>query len=162
MIRRHRSRCGSDAYGYPYDACHGADLGAHRAQWDVFGKIDLDQVRSRMRRPAILDAADLLDPADAWPHRFTYEGVGIRTVADLQPLAHLLAREGLQRCHAVTFSSPAARASSARTSSIAFWRAGERCVCSTSLVDQVHRGWAPRRLSPKPSSSWRTFAAGVA
>ena len=80
--------------GNPYDACRGADLVLIATEWDVFGKIDLDQVRSRMRRPAILDARNLLDPADAWARGFTYEGVGIRTVADLEPLAHLLAREG--------------------------------------------------------------------
>jgi len=82
-------------YGNAYDVCRGADLLVIATEWDVFTTIDLDQVRSRMRRPAILDARNMLDPADAWARGFTYEGVGIRTVADLEPPSHDLAREGV-------------------------------------------------------------------
>ena len=73
--------------GNPYDACRGADLLVVATEWDVFTTFDLDQVRSRMRRPAILDARNILDPAEAWARGFTYEGVGTQTVADLDSQA---------------------------------------------------------------------------
>ncbi len=70
--------------GNPYDVCRGADLLVVATEWDVFTTFDLDEVRSRMRRPTILDARNILDPAEAWARGFTYEGVGTQTVADLE------------------------------------------------------------------------------
>ncbi len=69
--------------GNPYDVCRDADLLVIATEWDVFTKVDLEQVRSRMRHPVILDARNMLDPADAWGRGFTYEGVGVQTVVDL-------------------------------------------------------------------------------
>jgi UDPglucose 6-dehydrogenase len=79
--------------GNPYDVCRGADLLLIATEWDVFTTVDLDQVRSRMRRPAILDARNMLDPADVWARGFMYEGVGIRTVVDLDSLERHVTHE---------------------------------------------------------------------
>ena len=59
-----------------YEACAGADALAVLTEWDEFRWLDFDRVKAMMRRPAIVDARNLLDPVALRRRGFTYAGVG--------------------------------------------------------------------------------------
>jgi UDPglucose 6-dehydrogenase len=61
-----------------YDAAAGADVVALLTEWDQFRWLDFDRVREVMRRPAIVDTRNLLDPAAMRRRGFSYDGVGRR------------------------------------------------------------------------------------
>lgn len=69
---------GLDVVSDPYDAVSGADVLAVLTEWDLFRWLDFDRVRDSMRRPAIVDARNLLDPAAVRRYGFRYDGVGRR------------------------------------------------------------------------------------
>ncbi len=60
----------------PYDICDGADALVVLTEWDEFRWLDLDEVKRRLARPAIVDTRNLLDRAAALRNGFTYQGVG--------------------------------------------------------------------------------------
>lgn len=60
----------------PYDICDGADALVVLTEWDEFRWLDLDEVKRRLARPAIVDTRNLLDRAAALRTGFTYQGVG--------------------------------------------------------------------------------------
>jgi UDPglucose 6-dehydrogenase len=62
----------------PYDVATGADVVALLTEWDEFRWLDFERVRDAMRRPAIVDARNLLDPTAMRRRGFTYVGVGRR------------------------------------------------------------------------------------
>jgi UDPglucose 6-dehydrogenase len=62
----------------PYDAANGADVIALLTEWDQFRWLDFDRVRETMRRAAIVDARNLLDPSAMRRRGFAYSGVGRR------------------------------------------------------------------------------------
>jgi len=62
----------------PYEAAAGADVVALLTEWEEFRWLDFERVRSAMRRPAIVDARNLLDPAAMRRRGFEYSGIGRR------------------------------------------------------------------------------------
>ncbi len=60
----------------PYQACAGADALALLTEWDEFRWLDFSRVASALRRPSLVDARNLLDPAAIRHLGFTYLGVG--------------------------------------------------------------------------------------
>jgi UDPglucose 6-dehydrogenase len=69
---------GLDVRSDPYEAASGADVVALLTEWEQFRWLDFDRVRAAMRRPAIVDARNLLDPAAMRRRGFEYQGVGRR------------------------------------------------------------------------------------
>ncbi len=61
-----------------YEAAIGADVVALLTEWDEFRWLDFDRVRDVMRRAAIVDTRNLLDPAAMRRRGFNYDGVGRR------------------------------------------------------------------------------------
>jgi UDPglucose 6-dehydrogenase len=62
----------------PYEASAGSDVVALLTEWEELRWLDFDRVRTAMRRPAIVDARNLLDPAAMRRRGFEYGGVGRR------------------------------------------------------------------------------------
>jgi UDPglucose 6-dehydrogenase len=61
-----------------YEAAQGADVVAVMTEWDEFRWLDFTRVRDGMRRPSMVDARNLLDPAAMRRIGFAYNGVGRR------------------------------------------------------------------------------------
>ncbi|MDA8343209.1 MAG: UDP-glucose/GDP-mannose dehydrogenase family protein [Actinomycetota bacterium] len=62
----------ADAYG----ACAGAGVLAVLTEWDQFRWLDFGKVRIELARPVVVDARNLLDPAQLRRLGFAYEGIG--------------------------------------------------------------------------------------
>jgi len=60
----------------PYQVAESADVLAVLTEWDEFRWKDFDRILAVMRRPAIVDARNLLDPAALRRRGFTYVGIG--------------------------------------------------------------------------------------
>jgi UDPglucose 6-dehydrogenase len=69
---------GLDLCADPYDATAGADVVVVLTEWDEFRWLDFERVANLMRRPAIVDARNLLDPIALRRRGFHYHGVGRR------------------------------------------------------------------------------------
>jgi UDPglucose 6-dehydrogenase len=69
---------GVDVVSDPYAACDGADVLAVLTEWPLFSELDMVKVRELMASPRIVDARNLLNPADASMLGFAYEGIGRR------------------------------------------------------------------------------------
>jgi len=67
-----------DVRSDPYDAAAGADVVALLTEWEELRWLDFERVRSLMRRPAVVDARNLLDPSAMRRRGFDYTGVGRR------------------------------------------------------------------------------------
>ena len=63
---------GLDVRPDPYEASAGADVVALLTEWDELRWLDFERVRTSMRRPAIVDARNLLDPAAMRRRGFEY------------------------------------------------------------------------------------------
>jgi UDPglucose 6-dehydrogenase len=61
-----------------YDAAQGADAVVLLTEWDEFRWIDFERVAAAMRRAAIVDGRNLLDPAALRRRGFTYDAIGRR------------------------------------------------------------------------------------
>ncbi|MGC8462403.1 MAG: UDP-glucose dehydrogenase family protein [Acidimicrobiales bacterium] len=66
------------AHGDPYDACTGADVLVVLTEWDEFRLVDFRRVALQLARPVVVDARNLLDPAQLRRLGFAYEGIGRR------------------------------------------------------------------------------------
>jgi len=62
----------------PYEASTGADVVALLTEWEELRWLDFERVRASMRRAAIVDARNLLDPAAMRRRGFDYSGIGRR------------------------------------------------------------------------------------
>ncbi|MDZ7675245.1 MAG: UDP-glucose/GDP-mannose dehydrogenase family protein [Acidimicrobiales bacterium] len=60
----------------PYEACDGADVLLVLTEWDEFKWLDLDEVKSRMAQPNVVDARNLLDRSALRRRGFGFRGVG--------------------------------------------------------------------------------------
>ncbi len=60
----------------PYEAVEGADCAVILTEWDEFRALDLDRVRSLMRRPLVVDLRNVYKPEELRPRGFTYVSVG--------------------------------------------------------------------------------------
>ena len=59
-----------------YDALDGADALLVLTEWQEYRVLDYDQARRLMRRPVVVDARNLYEPARMREHGFTYDSVG--------------------------------------------------------------------------------------
>ena len=63
----------ADAYG----ACEGAAVLVVLTEWEDFRRVDLTKVVGLLARPLrVVDARNLLDPAELRKHGFQYTGIG--------------------------------------------------------------------------------------
>ncbi|MGA0600034.1 UDP-glucose dehydrogenase family protein [Caulobacter sp. KR2-114] len=60
----------------PYEAVEGADVMVIITEWDQFRALDLDRVRTLMRRPAIVDLRNVYRPQEVREKGFAYASVG--------------------------------------------------------------------------------------
>ncbi len=67
---------GIEVVADPYDACDGADVLLVLTEWDEFKWLDLDVVKQRMGRAAVVDARNLLDRSALQRRGFEFRGVG--------------------------------------------------------------------------------------
>jgi UDPglucose 6-dehydrogenase len=75
-------RFASDAY----DAVTDVDAVVIMTEWNEFRGLDLALVRSRVRRPILIDARNALDPAEARDAGFAYVGTGRGGLQTLEPV----------------------------------------------------------------------------
>lgn len=61
-----------------YAACQGAAAVVVLTEWDEFRWLDFDRVHSALLSPVVVDARNLLDPAQMRRLGFTYRGIGRR------------------------------------------------------------------------------------
>jgi UDPglucose 6-dehydrogenase len=61
-----------------YEAARDADAVALLTEWDEFRWLDFDRIATTMKRPAIIDSRNLLDPAALRRRGFRYAAVGRR------------------------------------------------------------------------------------
>jgi len=60
----------------PYSVATGADALIVVTEWQEFRELDLDQLKSVMRRPVIVDGRNIFDPRTMRERGFVYRGVG--------------------------------------------------------------------------------------
>jgi len=60
----------------PYAVATGADALLVVTEWDEFRNLDLDRLKSLMRRPVIVDGRNIFDPKTMRDRGFVYRGVG--------------------------------------------------------------------------------------
>jgi UDPglucose 6-dehydrogenase len=60
----------------PYEALEGADAAVILTEWDEFRALDLDRVKTLMRRPLVVDLRNVYKPEELRPRGFTYVSVG--------------------------------------------------------------------------------------
>jgi UDPglucose 6-dehydrogenase len=60
----------------PYALATGADALLIVTEWDEFRQLDLDRIKSLMRRPVIVDGRNIFDPKTMRERGFVYRGVG--------------------------------------------------------------------------------------
>jgi UDPglucose 6-dehydrogenase len=60
----------------PYACIEGADALVILTEWDQFRALDLDRVRTIMRKPVVVDLRNIYKPADMAARGFTYVSVG--------------------------------------------------------------------------------------
>ncbi len=68
----------AEAYPDPYAACQGAGALVVLTEWDEFRWLDFTKVRNVMDHPVVIDARNLLDPAQLRRIGFEYSGIGRR------------------------------------------------------------------------------------
>ncbi len=73
-------RMGTQVRAYPdaYAACQGAVATVVLTEWDEFRWLDFAKVRATMASPVVIDARNLLDPAQLRRIGFEYTGIGRR------------------------------------------------------------------------------------
>jgi len=59
-----------------YAVATGADALLVVTEWDEFRQLDLDRIKSLMRRPVIVDGRNIFDPGAMRERGFVYRGVG--------------------------------------------------------------------------------------
>jgi UDPglucose 6-dehydrogenase len=66
------------AYPDAYQACKGASTVVVLTEWDEFRWLDFTKLRTTMVNPVVVDARNLLDPAQLRRIGFDYMGIGRR------------------------------------------------------------------------------------
>ena len=66
------------AFPDAYAACAGASVVVVLTEWDEFRWLDFAKVRDVMATPVVVDARNLLDPAQLRRLGFEYSGIGRR------------------------------------------------------------------------------------
>jgi len=62
--------------GHRYDAVDGADALVVLTEWQEYRVLDPEELRRRMRRPVVVDARNLYEPARMRAHGITYASIG--------------------------------------------------------------------------------------
>lgn len=70
----------------PYDAVEGADALLILTDWEEFGALDLDRIKSGLRYPIVIDGRNLYSPKVMQEHGFLYVSVG-RPEAELETIS---------------------------------------------------------------------------
>ncbi len=65
-----------DYMGSAYEVAQGADAIVVVTEWNEFRQLDLEQLKSSMRRPIVVDGRNIYDPAVMRGIGFTYRGIG--------------------------------------------------------------------------------------
>jgi UDPglucose 6-dehydrogenase len=60
----------------PYEAAEGADAIVIVTEWDEFGQVDWDRLRSAVERPLVVDGRNMLDATEVTRRGFHYVSVG--------------------------------------------------------------------------------------
>ena len=60
----------------PYACIEGADAMVILTEWDQFRALDLDRVRTILRKPVVVDLRNVYKPADMTARGFTYISIG--------------------------------------------------------------------------------------
>ncbi len=60
-----------------YDALQGADALLVLTEWQEYRVLDHDQAKRLMKRPVVIDARNLYEPARMREHGFTYDSIGL-------------------------------------------------------------------------------------
>jgi len=69
---------GLEAAADIYSLCDGADCLVFMTEWNQFRKLELRQIRERLKRPVIVDLRNIYEPAPMRAAGFEYHGVGRR------------------------------------------------------------------------------------
>jgi UDPglucose 6-dehydrogenase len=59
-----------------YDALKGADALLVLTEWQEYRVLDYEQATRLMKRPVVVDARNLFEPARMREHGFTYDSIG--------------------------------------------------------------------------------------
>jgi len=59
-----------------YEVAHGADAVVVVTHWNEFKSLNMQQIRSVMRRPVLIDGRNIYEPAEMDRHGFIYRGMG--------------------------------------------------------------------------------------
>jgi UDPglucose 6-dehydrogenase len=85
-MQQARSVLDNVAYAESAYACaEGADALVIVTEWDAFRALDLERVKSLMRRPVLVDLRNIYRPEDMARHGFTYVSVGRRGMGGAEP-----------------------------------------------------------------------------
>jgi UDPglucose 6-dehydrogenase len=60
----------------PYACIEGADALVILTEWDQFRALDLDRVKTILRKPVVVDLRNVYKPADMVARGFTYVSIG--------------------------------------------------------------------------------------
>src|SRR6202050_5220710 len=69
----------------PYEAAEGADAIVVVTEWDEFGQLDWDRLRSAVERPLVVDGRNMLDATEIRRRGFHYVSVGRLPIMPEQP-----------------------------------------------------------------------------
>ena len=64
--------------GHPYEALEGADALVVLTEWQEYRVLDVERAKKVMRRPVVVDARNLYEPARLRQAGFTYDSIGRR------------------------------------------------------------------------------------
>jgi UDPglucose 6-dehydrogenase len=85
-MQQARSVLDNVAYAESAYACaEGADALVIVTEWDAFRALDLERVKTQMRRPVLVDLRNIYRPEDMEKHGFTYVSVGRRSMGGPEP-----------------------------------------------------------------------------
>ena len=73
---RHYLPAGIEYKETPYQACEGADIVVLMTEWNQYRALDLERIRSLMKKAVFVDLRNVYDPASMKALGFTYSGVG--------------------------------------------------------------------------------------
>jgi UDPglucose 6-dehydrogenase len=73
---RHYLPAGIEYKETPYQVCEGADIIVLMTEWNQYRALDLERIRSLMKKAVFVDLRNVYDPASMKALGFTYSGVG--------------------------------------------------------------------------------------
>jgi UDPglucose 6-dehydrogenase len=73
---RHYLPAGIEYKETPYQVCEGADIIVLMTEWNQYRALDLERIRSLMKKAVFIDLRNVYDPASMKALGFTYSGVG--------------------------------------------------------------------------------------